>query len=204
MEIPEKVAGVETARMIELFQSFLALDPGFQFDNGELSYNPKRVSVEFVANTLSISLEEASKIQAELVTEGWIDAAKLIPTRKGMGLSQHVDRPKLSRDQADAILAEVVAWAHRVNADPEARVTVRTMHLYGSLQRREEQVGDIDLFIEFTTLDLGDDMQPEDMEREEELSEELAAISEYLSPASQFDRGLMSDVPTTLVFPSTK
>jgi len=39
------------------------------------------------------------------------------------------------------------------------------------------------------------------MERQDELCEELSAISERLSPSSEFDRMMMDDVPTLLVFP---
>ena len=41
----------------------------------------------------------------------------------------------------------------------------------------------------------------EDMEHEDELSEELTSISDYLGPSSWIDREMMYDVPMLLVFP---
>ncbi|MET4258251.1 hypothetical protein ABIC09_003193 [Bradyrhizobium sp. S3.12.5] len=68
-------------------------------------------------------------------------------------------------------------------------------------ERGAEEVGDVDLFIEFTTMDLGLDLTPEDQQREWERSEELVAISEYLSPSSFIDWMLMGDVPMRQAFP---
>ena len=118
-----------------------------------------------------------------------------------MALTHHVDRPKLPRAEAEVILGQVLEWADRTNAVADARVKVTAIHLYGSLERGADEVGDIDLFIEFTTMDLGEDMQPEDMERESELCEELSAISEYVSPSSALDRMMMDDVSMRQVFP---
>ena len=42
------------------------------------------------------------------------------------------------------------------------------------MERGADEVGDVDLFVEFTTMDLGDDLQSDDQEREDELAEELA------------------------------
>lgn len=201
MEIPKKVAGVEAPLIIELFKSFLTQKAVTRFENGQPSYTPKQVNIRLVADILSVSPQEASRIHLKLIEEGWIDAVKLTPTKSGMGLSQYVDRPKLLQADADAIVAKVVDWAHQVNAAPGARVKVRTMHLYGSLHRRAKEVRDIDLFVEFTTMELGDDMRPEDFDREGELCQELAAISEYLSPASELERKSMSDEPMAQIFP---
>jgi predicted nucleotidyltransferase len=118
-----------------------------------------------------------------------------------MGLSQHIDRPKLSRAEAEAILDRVIQWADHTNVEAGARVKVKAIHLYGSLERGADEVGDIDLFVEFTTMDLEMDLQPEDMEREEELCEELTYISDYLSPSSVLERMMMHDVPMRQVFP---
>lgn len=118
-----------------------------------------------------------------------------------MALAQHVERPKLARADAEAILERVLQWAEQVNAAAGARVKIRTIELYGSLERGAPEVSDVDLFVDFTTMDLGMDVMPEDSEREDELCEELAAISDYLSPSSVFDSMLMGDVPRKQVFP---
>jgi predicted nucleotidyltransferase len=118
-----------------------------------------------------------------------------------MALSQYTDRPKIARAEAEKILANVLAWAADTNAVPNARVKVKAIDLFGSLQRGEPFVGDVDIFIEFTTMELGADLEPEDMGREVELLEELSQISDYVSPSSVFDREYMVDVPRHRVFP---
>ncbi|MBY3330377.1 hypothetical protein HFN98_06905 [Rhizobium laguerreae] len=61
------------------------------------------------------------------------------------------------------------------------------------------EVGDIDLFVSFTTLDLGDDMQPENYDLEDE---ELMAISKDIFVSSEIDRLTMSDVATRRTSPT--
>ena len=50
-------------------------------------------------------------------------------------------------------------------------------------------------------MDLGMELQREDTEREDELSKELTAISDYLSPSSALDRLMMDDVSMQKLFP---
>lgn len=165
------------------------------------SIEVRRITSDFIEAQLGVSSNQAQHIQAELVAEGWIEPGKFTPTRSGMALTHYVDRPKLPRADAEALLNKALEWADRTNAAADARVIVKTIHLYGSLERGADEVGDIDLFVEFTTMELGDDLQPEDMDRESELCEELSAISEYLSPSSGLDREMMSDVSMRQVFP---
>lgn len=139
---------------------------------------------DFIPKQLKIAFGEAQRVQAALVAEGWIKPAKFTPTRKGMGLSQHVDRPKLARAEVEALLDKVLDWADRTNAAAGAKVKVKTTHLYGSLVQGADEVGDVDLFVDVTTMDLGEDLQCEDMERENELGEEPTSISDYVSPSS--------------------
>jgi hypothetical protein len=94
----------------------------------------------------------------------------------------------------------VLAWADGVNAEPNARVMVKSIDLFGSMQCGAVEVGDIELFVVFTTMDLGMDPQPEDLEREHELTQELVSISEYISPSSELDQ-VCRDVPSSRVFP---
>ena len=203
MELPEKIAGLDARQMREMFKDFTALESEIDWNNGVPLMKVQQMTPDFIAKKLEIAFGEAQRVQAALVAEGWIKPEKFTPTRKGMGLSQHVDRPKLARAEAEALLDKVLDWADRTNAAAGARVKVKvkTIHLYGSLVQGVDEVGDVDLFVDFTTMDLGEDLQCEDMEHENELSEELASISDYLSPSSWIDREAMSDVPMRLVFP---
>jgi len=184
-----------------MFKTFVEQKADVELKDGVPLPVVRRMTPDVISAGLNVSRSDAVRIQASLVAEGWIEPDKLTPTRRGMGLAQHTDRTKLPRAEAEAILRKVIEWADHTNAEAGARVRVKAIHVYGSLERGADEVGDVDLFVEFTTMDLEMDLQPEDMEREEELCEELADISDYLSPSSVLDRMMMDDVPMRLVFP---
>lgn len=201
MELPEKIAGLDARLMREMFKNFTALESEMDWSSGAPIVKVQQMTPDFIAEQLEMAFGEAQRVQAALVAEEWIQPEKFRPTRKGMGLSQHVDRLMLARSEAEALLDKVLDWADRTNAAAGARVKVRAIHLYGSLLQGADEVGDVDLFVEFTTMDLGEDLQCEDMEREDELTEELTSISDYLSPSSWLDREMMDDVPMQQVYP---
>jgi len=200
MDLPKKIAGVEPRPVRDMFKGLMAQESSCEWNDGVPSFNPRLVSVELIETELKVSTTEGQRIQAALVAEGWIEQRKFTPTRKGMGLAQHQDREKISRDVALQILEQVVDWAKRINSDSAQRVKVKSIQLFGSLERGAPEVSDIDLFVEFTTMDL-DDMDIQDWDRQDELCKELTALSEYISPSSELDRIAMDDVPTRQVFP---
>lgn len=201
MDIPERIAGLDARKVRELFKTFAEQKSELDWKDGMPVSVIQRMTTNVISKGLGLSQAEADRVQTALMAEGWIDQEKLTPTRKGMGLAQHIDRPKISRADAQVILGKVLEWADSANAEVGARVKVKAIHLYGSLARGADQVDDIDLFVEFTTMDLEMDLQPEDMEREHELCEDLSAISDRLSPSSAIDRMMMDDVPMQRVFP---
>jgi predicted nucleotidyltransferase len=201
MEIPQKIAGLDSHRMRQFFRAFVDQETVLDWQDGVPIGMVRKITAATIREGLSLQPDEADSVHKALLEEDWIDKEKFTPTRKGMALAHHVDRPKISLDQAQAILEEVLSWAERTNEPPEARVKVKTIYLFASLLRAAEFVDDIDLFVEFTTMDLEEELQPEDMERQDELCEELAAISERVSPSYVFDRMMMDDVPMRLVFP---
>lgn len=201
MDLPEKIAGLDARRVREMFNNFLEREMEVEWKDGMPLPVVRRMTPDMIEAELHVAPVEAQRIQAELVVEDWIEPEKFTPTRKGMALAQHIDRPKLQRAEAEALLDKVLEWAERTNAVADARVKVKAIHLYGSLERGADEVGDIDRFVEFTTLDLDMDLEPEDMEREGELCEELTGISDYLSPSTGLDRLMMEDVPMRQVFP---
>jgi predicted nucleotidyltransferase len=172
-----------------------------RWENGLPVIEERKITAELIEASLNVSASEAKSIHKTLVVEEWIFPDKLVPSRKGMALAQHVDRPPLPREIALAILDRVLDWADHINADPAERVKLKAIRLFGSLERGEAEVGDIDLFLEFTTFDLGEDLQPEDMERESELAKDLRNISECISPSDELSRQMMSDVASRQIFP---
>ena len=201
MEMPKKIAGFGARKVRAMFKALMGRDIEMEWKDGKPSITPRRVTTELIKTELKVSDFDAQRVQAELVREGWIESGRFTPTRKGMALSQHIDRPKLSRTEAESILEKVLDWAVRTNDHQIARVKVKSIHLFGSLERGKSMVSDIDLFVTFTTLDLGLDLQPEDLKREEILWQELCGISAYLSPTSFLDQLMMTDVPSRRIFP---
>lgn len=201
MELPKRIAGADARQVREMFKTLMEAETEYVWKDGAPSIVVRRVTPDLIVSTLNVSATEAQRIQMELVAEGWIESDKFVPTTKGMALAQHIDRPRLPRAEAERILDKVVDWADRINAQPNARVKVKAIHLFGSLERGAPDVADIDLFVEFTTMDLGMELQPEDTDCESELVEELVSISEYISPSNEFDRLKMSDVPCRQVYP---
>ncbi|MVA22149.1 hypothetical protein GOZ94_24765 [Agrobacterium vitis] len=201
MDLPEKVADFDPQRIVGLFKSFLDREIEFQFGDGLPVCPGRKMSAQIIIDFLNITRPEAELVLKGLITEGYLDPEKLVPTRRGMALSQISDRPKISRAEAEEILENVLVWADHVNADADTQVKLKSIHLFGSLERGQPMVGDIDLFVEFTTLDLANDLQPEDQDREDELCDELVELSEYLSPSGDLQREMMSDVPMRQIFP---
>jgi predicted nucleotidyltransferase len=184
-----------------MFKTLMEGETKFVWKDGVPNVVPRKVTLDLIKASLSVTDGDAQRIHTALVAEEWIEPGKFVPTRRGMALAQHIDRPHISRAAAEEILDRVLHWADSINADEDARVKLRAIYLFGSLERGEPEVGDIDLFVEFMTLDLGDNVEPKDMDRERELFEELTSISDYISPSSELDRKIMSDVPCRQVFP---
>ena len=201
MELPKIIAGVDMPKAREMFKTFVEEEKPLVWNEGKPHSVVRTISPQLTETSLNVSGAEAKQVHEALVSEGWIEPEKFVPTRRGVALAQHVDRPRISRAEAGKILERVLDWADGINEDPDARVKLRAIRLFGSLERGEAEVGDIDLFVEFTTFDLGDDMQPEDMVRESELAGDLKDISEYISPSDELSRQMMLDVPTLRIFP---
>jgi predicted nucleotidyltransferase len=201
MDLPEKIAGIDARKIRAVFKTLMEREIEYKWNGGAPIIVPRKVTPDLIECSLGLPGAEAQQIQEMLVAEGWIEPEKFVPTSQGMALAQHIDRPRLSRREAEDILDQVLNWADRINANVQARVKLKAICLFGSLERGEAEVGDIDLFVAFTTLDLGDDLQPEDMDRQTEMVEELKGISEYISPSCELDMMMMSDVPKKQVFP---
>lgn len=201
MELPEQVAGVAARQVRDMFGKFISTESEYDWTGGLPRLIPRKMDAAYISASLSTSSEAAEEIVSKLVQEGWLEEQKLIPTHAGMALAQHIDRPRIARAEAETLLEQVLVWVEAVNSDTEGRVLVRQVDLYGSLARGEPTVGDVDLVVTFTTMDLGEDLQPEDMDREDELRAELSAISEYLSPATELDKLAMPDADYRTIYP---
>jgi hypothetical protein len=104
-----------------MFKAMMATETKIEWNDGAPSIELRRVTPGLIETSLNVPKAGALRIQADLIAEGWIAPGKFVPTTSGMALSQHVDRPKLARAEAEEILEGVLEWADGVNAEPDAR-----------------------------------------------------------------------------------
>lgn len=197
MELPPKVAGRDPREMRDLFRAFV--DEAREAEWSPTS-PPRVMDASYASLKLGLELPAAEKLVAALVDEGWLKD-RLVPSTRGMALANHNDRDRLPRAQADKIVRDLLDWADSLNATAP-RVGVMSIEIYGSYESALPDVGDIDVIVIFTTHDLiqSGDIEPEDEEREDELLEEIAAISEYISPAGLLDRLNMPHAKFRLIY----
>jgi predicted nucleotidyltransferase len=199
LKLPDTIADRDPRAIRQMFQDWMAKEMAFDWNGGNPIMEARSVAIDLIAQSLRLSDNEAQAVQSKLVEEGWIEPLTFVPSMRGMALAQHIDRAPISREKAEEILEEVLDWTRRVNGQHDARIKIRKIDLFGSLEQGASEVGDIDLFVDFTTMDLGDDLQPKDFDQQAELGRQLVSISEYISPSSELDR-LMMDVPTRRIF----
>ena len=201
LKLPETIAGQDPLQIRDMFATFIEAPSKLRFKDGVPQIASRKLTAGKVSKSLGLTAAEGRRVHAALIAEGWLDKAKLHPTHQGMALSQHVVRPRISREEADKILGSVLEWARRVNAEEQTRVRVKSIDIYGSFERGVPDVGDIDLILIYTPGPGDEDVEPEDMERQDELTEDLVAISEYISLASEFDKRAMPDAGYRQIFP---
>ena len=83
----------------------------------------------------------------ECLDRGLIDRETLKLTPAGETLARAKAQKRTPIDQADAILQQFLDNADAMNADPDAISQVERVWLFGSLMRRQDSVGDIDLAV---------------------------------------------------------
>ena len=88
------------------------------------------------------------------------------------------------------MLHEAVAWAKGVEQRNDLTVKVDRLDVYGSYWGEGSDVGDLDIIVVFNILRLAEEnlLQPEHMDEQDALLEELTTISQYISPADELDK----------------
>jgi predicted nucleotidyltransferase len=198
VRLPESIAGLDPRLIRDMFATFVDAPTQYDSTGGFPRVVPRKMTADWIAAELDVGNDEGARVHMALIEGGWLDGTKGYPTHRGMALAQHIDRPRISREEAEKILERVVDWATAVNSDTTARVRVKLIELYGSLARGETEVGDIDLIVIYTP-DV-QEIEPDDYDRQDELTEQLVAISEYISPASELDKIAMPDADYQAIF----
>ena len=202
MRLPNEVAGRDAREMRDLFKKFI--DGGQEDFSGIsfLSLAIRRFDAVWVGTQLNVTEEVARSIVESLVKEGYLEE-RLVPTVKGMALAGHIDRDPISRADARRIIAELIEWATKLEATGQ-RIRVKSLEIFGSYLTNADALGAIDVVVIFTTHDLvqSGDLESKDLDREEELVAEIASISEYISPASLWDRLTLTGKEFKLIFGS--
>lgn len=188
MILPPKIATLDPRRVRDMFKAFNEADTEYDLSGAAPKFVLRRMTRTYVRDELNLSDAKADEVHRSLIEEGWIDAERLCPAHQGMGLANHLDLPRISREEGLELVERVLDWVDRANADENSRVRIKSIELYGSLERGSADIGDVDIVVAFNTMDLDDGPLPEDMDREDELAAELTAISPYISPATELDK----------------
>jgi hypothetical protein len=176
------ICGQPAIRVRDALRVFDALPTQMDFSGDYPRVVPKRFTVAFLSETLDIATAQASVLLRCLISSGYINSG-LIPTPRGMAIAHAVNRPRLPRKKALAILARFIAAVKAVNANPKARNFVQRVKLFGSLATSSPTVGDIDIQI---IMPLPRDVCPEDLTERDRLVGQLR-ISRYLSFHDEMD-----------------
>jgi hypothetical protein len=200
MKLPNSICGHPGLKVRDLFKAFIDLEPSREWHDGKLTSEPKRLTSEFIATGLQISIDSAKQVALCLVVDGWLEPSRPVPTHKGMSLAQYVARPRIARAKAEALVDKVVAWAKDVNARPGSKVKAQKLEVYGSYLTDVANLGDLDLIVIFNREELGDDFQPEDNNMIDRLLVQLSRISKYISPSNEIDRNALIEATFKTIF----
>jgi len=173
---------VETVqRLLKAFDDLPLQD---HFKDGEYIRVPKRLTAPLIQAQLGCSPEQATALLGELINHGYVLADRLIPTNQGMALMNARTDPRISRAEAQVIVDRLVEVAEEENSRADARVFIEQIAIFGSYVSDKPDLGDIDVFV---SIPLVDDLQPEDMEEMDRLSDALQAVSKYVSLHDETD-----------------
>lgn len=167
-----------------VLKAFLDLPSQDYFQDGQYVRVPKRMSVPFIETELACSSEQAEALLGELLDMGYLLAERLIPTTQGMALMNARTDPRISRAQAQAIVNRLVEVAENENSRPGARMFIDQIDIFGSYVSDRADLGDVDVFV---SIPLIEDLQPEDMDEIDRLSNALQEISPYVSLHNELD-----------------
>ncbi|WP_135080583.1 hypothetical protein [Terasakiella sp. SH-1] len=200
MKSMNDVCGYDIIKMRDIFRNFRDIPIEHKYIDGKFELDKKQFDRDFLIAQLSISSNEATHLLDALVKDGWLEVETLTPTTQGMALINFEDRPRLSRKDAQKIMSEILEWAEKTNNVKDARIKIKSIDLFGSYLSSSPDLGDIDLILEFNTLDLPD-LEPEDEDLEEQLVSEVMNISEYISLHSAYEKLSLVDATFEKIFP---
>lgn len=73
MDLPDRIAGLESLRVKTLFQKFLEQGNEFSMKDGVPHVVKRRMTVGFVEEHLALPTGEAEVVHAALLAEGWLE-----------------------------------------------------------------------------------------------------------------------------------
>jgi len=137
-----------------------------------------------VSEALGVDAGPAADLVTRLRLAGYLEQDRDVPTPLGMALAAAKRRPRISRAMAEDILQRVLRCAAGVNAQSSARFTVSSIDVFGSYLSNSQDLGDLDLLLEFVA---PDDLRPEDFDERDRICKKLCRISAYVSMHNEFD-----------------
>ncbi len=185
MDLSSVCFSLFTAQQVQqALAAFNALPMQGSFREGQYIHVPKRLTPGFLAENLGCAISQAEQLLRELVDGDYLDALKLVPSTKGMALIHARSLPRIPRSDAEAIVTKLVEVAVKVNGRPGAKVFIECLEIFGSFVTGTSDLGDVDVR---ATIPPPLDMMPEDFEEMDMVSDELQAVSPYVSLHPEFD-----------------
>lgn len=178
----------EIAQVQGLLRAFINMESDHKFVDGQFTLTPKRLTSAFIAEHFGCEGQKADRLLSELIDGAFLDAHRLAPLSKGMALANEKSLPRISRNEADRIIKDLVAAAEQANSRPGARVFVASLDIFGSYVSGKPDLGDVDVL---ATIEIPDDCQPEDFDERDEVAEMLQ-VSEYVSLTDELDQVALS------------
>jgi hypothetical protein len=105
-------------------------------------------STEFIARQTKLSPEKVARLLNEMAERGWVRKAgpdEYETTVAGNALAGTKKLKPMTRASATALLEEVIAAAHAVNADPDMAYCVSYLGVFGSYLGEAEELNDLDI-----------------------------------------------------------
>ena len=179
------ICGLAAIRVRDALVAFIGSPVEIDFSGALPKIAPKELKSRFLSDELHLTVSQGRALLKCLITSGYVDGARLIPTSLGMALANARSRPRLDRKGANALLKRFISAVKTANRRPGARVLIKEVRIFGSMLSSTPAVGDIDLIVTMQLPD-PDDLQPEDIIERNRLASRIL-VSRYISLHDELD-----------------
>jgi hypothetical protein len=177
------ICGRPATQLRELFRAYDKSPTPSHFKDGEFVRVPKLLTVEFVADRMKISAQEARMLMECLRGEGFLATDSDLPTQMSAALKSASAMSKIRRTTADRILNDVLLAARKIGRLSRTKTKIAKIEVFGSYLTDAPLVGDIDLRVSFTHTG---GVSERSVARMDAIAKKLR-VSRYVSLHQEFD-----------------